>query len=199
VLFRSPVKPLHCLSNLEEGWLQTPDPERKLAHFEKLLGAEALAQIAISDRELSAGWIHGGTQPLTPLRHRTANNKCWQAYLAGLISFFHELFKAGDFDFVLSYPVQDSPSVAAGLLAAHFNVPFLSPKPIGFQTHTCLFDDVRNHIITNGPTMSRDLTIADPRSGSGDGWWDWHPAKTITNHIRHHHTVLETFMLAPHI
>lgn len=41
-----------------------------------------------------------------------------------------------------------------------------------------LFDDVRKHIEDNGPTMSRDLTIASPKSGSGDGWWDWHPAKT---------------------
>ncbi len=41
-----------------------------------------------------------------------------------------------------------------------------------------LFDDVRNHIERMGPTLSRDLTIDKPRSGKGDGWWDWHPAKT---------------------
>jgi len=46
-----------------------------------------------------------------------------------------------------------------------------------------LFDDVREHIERHGPTMSRDLTIDNPRSGSGDGWWDWHPAKTALEYL----------------
>lgn len=46
-----------------------------------------------------------------------------------------------------------------------------------------LFDDVRNHIHHQGPTLSRDLTLATPRQGSGDGWWDWHPAKTALEYL----------------
>jgi len=46
-----------------------------------------------------------------------------------------------------------------------------------------LLDDVRTHIKRNGPTLSRDLTLANPHSGTGDGWWDWHPAKTALEYL----------------
>ncbi len=46
-----------------------------------------------------------------------------------------------------------------------------------------LFDDVRGHIERHGPTMSRDLTVGDKQKGSGDGWWDWHPAKTALEYL----------------
>ncbi len=45
-----------------------------------------------------------------------------------------------------------------------------------------LLDDVRGHISSNGPTMSRDLTPT-AQSRSGDGWWDWHPAKTALEYL----------------
>ncbi len=46
-----------------------------------------------------------------------------------------------------------------------------------------LFDDVRGHIERHGPTMSRDLTVGDRKKSSGDGWWDWHPAKTALEYL----------------
>ncbi len=46
-----------------------------------------------------------------------------------------------------------------------------------------LFDDVRGHIERHGPTMSRDLTVGDRQKSSGDGWWDWHPAKTALEYL----------------
>ena len=39
-----------------------------------------------------------------------------------------------------------------------------------------MLDSVLDQIDRNGPTMSRDLTSDVPNTG--DGWWDWHPAKT---------------------
>ena len=46
-----------------------------------------------------------------------------------------------------------------------------------------LFGSVLQHIEHSGPTLSRNLTIVDPRAGSGDGWWDWHPAKTALEYL----------------
>jgi len=46
-----------------------------------------------------------------------------------------------------------------------------------------LFDDVRGHIEHHGPTLSRDLTVKDRQKSSGDGWWDWHPAKTALEYL----------------
>ncbi len=46
-----------------------------------------------------------------------------------------------------------------------------------------LFDEVRGHIERHGPTLSRDLTVGDRKKSSGDGWWDWHPAKTALEYL----------------
>ena len=46
-----------------------------------------------------------------------------------------------------------------------------------------MFDDVRGHIERHGPTMSRDLTVGDKIKKTGDGWWDWHPAKTALEYL----------------
>lgn len=43
------------------------------------------------------------------------------------------------------------------------------------------FDDVLNHIATNGPTMARDL--GDGEAKSNQGWWDWHPSKTALEYL----------------
>ncbi len=65
------------------------------------------------------------------------------AYVAGLAGFLERLMRSRRYDVVLSYPVQDAPSVAATLIAERLGIPFLSPKAIGFQAATCLFDDER--------------------------------------------------------
>jgi len=53
----------------------------------------------------------------------------------------------------------------------------------GFEEHIA---HVRARIGRDGPTRSRDLLDADRASGdapSGNGWWDWHPAKTALEYL----------------
>ena len=45
-----------------------------------------------------------------------------------------------------------------------------------------LIDTIRTRIDRDGPTMSRDLTPSG-EARAGDGWWDWHPAKTALEYL----------------
>ncbi len=156
-----PLRALHCVSSLELKWLEHADACRTLARYESLLGRQAISEIAVSDRELSEGWVSGAQTPETPLRRQTRDPDKWCAYLASLMGFVHDLFEQGRFDFVLSFPTQDAPSVAVGLFARHFGVPFLNPKAIGFGARTCLFDDVKGMM-----PCFRDLYTSSRGSGT---------------------------------
>ncbi|MCB1510963.1 MAG: hypothetical protein KDJ36_08660, partial [Hyphomicrobiaceae bacterium] len=135
-----------CLSDLEPGWLDTPDAGGRLEKLEERFGRSAISEIAISDREHSGGWVPGGTSPVTPLRAAVRDHARWRGYLAGMVDFFAGVMADRAYDFVFCYPVQDGPSVAAGHVAHHLGIPFLSPKAIGFQAQTCLFDDVKTMV-----------------------------------------------------
>jgi len=69
-----PIEPLHSVVDLEREWLAaTPQPGR-LACYEEILGRDAVAQIGISHRELSAGWVTGAVTPSTPLMLPTTSS-----------------------------------------------------------------------------------------------------------------------------
>jgi hypothetical protein len=104
----------------------------------------------VGDREISSGWVAAGRMPDTPLKRAGCHSRQWQAYQAGLAGFFYDTVRTGGYSLVLSYPVQDGPSVAAAVVAQHMTaqnkagqdktpqpVPFLSPKAIGFEDATC--------------------------------------------------------------
>ncbi len=49
-------------------------------------------------------------------------------------------------------------------------------KLVGFED---MMGQVLEHVAENGPTLSRDLKAKESgRKGDGNGWWQWHPAKT---------------------
>lgn len=134
------IQPLHCVSDLEQEWVDARS-HRPLADYEARIGREAVAHIAIADRELSAGWVSGGLFPGTPLRAIGLHPRRRRAYLAGLLEFVLDLFESGGFDVVLSPPPQDAVGVAIARVADRLGVPFLAPKAIGLGSKMCLFDD----------------------------------------------------------
>ncbi len=44
------------------------------------------------------------------------------------------------------------------------------------------FEETLQRITENGPAMSRDIKVADHKSG---GWWNWHPNKTALEYYWH--------------
>lgn len=137
-----PLRAVHCLSDLEPQWLdgETHDTAENAA---PALDPGELDLIAVADRELTDAWRRGAVTALSPLRLKTRDAAARARYVHGLAAFLSSLMTANRYDVVLTYSVQDGPSVAAALLAQKHGIPFLSPKAIGFQSATCLFDDVR--------------------------------------------------------
>jgi uncharacterized protein len=49
-------------------------------------------------------------------------------------------------------------------------------KSISFED---MMDQVKGHVLENGPTMSRDLKPKEQKAKKAqNGWWEWHPSKT---------------------
>ena len=136
---------LTCLSKLEPAWIARAFGASEVAAgtFPGGLHPAELALIAIGDRELTDAWSGGAVTATSPLRRAAAEPEVRRAYIAGLVELLDAAMRERRYDLVFCYSVQDGPSVAAALVAEKHGIPFLSPKAIGFQALTCLFDDVR--------------------------------------------------------
>jgi Capsule polysaccharide biosynthesis protein len=160
------IAPLFDLSALEKEWINHLDLGHSLDHYKKLLGDEAFSRIALADRELSNSLISGAITPKTPLALAVQDPVKLRAYQAGLLDLLFGLFCRENFDFVFSFPPQDAPSVAAGLVARHFGIPFFQARPIGFLEKTSLCDDVEGMMPLFRRALDDGVQAPDPQKAS---------------------------------
>jgi hypothetical protein len=156
------IAPLIDLTELEPKWISDDAGSVTLAKYEQILGHEAVARIAIADRELSQSLICGATMPRSPLSELARSPLHLRAYQGGMLTFFDRLFEQQKFEFVLSFTPQDAPSVAAGLLARHHSVPFFHVRPVGFQGLSCLCDDIAGMMPVFRDDVARNDHCDDP-------------------------------------
>jgi uncharacterized protein YcaQ len=62
-----------------------------------------------------------------------------------------------------------------------FYLPVMHAYAASRETDSKLGRHILDRINTEGPLQSRDF--ADPRSGKGNGWWDWKPSKRVLEHL----------------
>lgn len=118
------IVPLDRLDDLERRWLAEPAAPARLAHYEALLGSEALHRIVIADRELGHGFVSGGLWHRTLLIEQASDPEMVRRYVLGLLDYVFERLAAERPDLVFCYAVAGAPAMALAMVARHLGIAF---------------------------------------------------------------------------